>query len=76
MEIVNASSQKNNFSNHTGQTEKIDNSSDTSNATTTPDVSNMSNDNIVKDVVRLYLRNELDFWNVHGIMNTSGLLQS
>ena len=23
-----------------------------------------------------YLRNEFDFWNVHGIMNTSGLLQS
>ena len=23
-----------------------------------------------------YLRNELDFWKVHGIMNTSGLLQS
>ena len=22
------------------------------------------------------LRNEFDFWNVHGIMNTSGLLQS
>ena len=22
------------------------------------------------------LRNTLDFWNVHGIMNTSGLLQS
>ena len=22
------------------------------------------------------LRNELDFWKVHGIMNTSGLLQS
>ena len=22
------------------------------------------------------LRNELDFWNVHGILNTSGLLQS
>ena len=24
----------------------------------------------------LLLRNELNFWNVHGIMNTSGLLQS
>ena len=24
----------------------------------------------------LYLRNEFDFWKVHGIMNTSGLLQS
>ena len=24
----------------------------------------------------LHLRNEFDFWNVHGIMNTSGLLQS
>ena len=23
-----------------------------------------------------HLRNEFDFWNVHGIMNTSGLLQS
>ena len=23
----------------------------------------------------LFLRNEFDFWNVHGIMNTSGLLQ-
>ena len=23
-----------------------------------------------------YLRNEFDFWNVHGIMNTPGLLQS
>ena len=22
-----------------------------------------------------YLRNEFNFWNVHGIMNTSGLLQ-
>ena len=25
---------------------------------------------------RLVLRKEFDFWNVHGIMNTSGLLQS
>ena len=24
----------------------------------------------------VHLRNELDFWSVHGIMNTSGLLQS
>ena len=24
----------------------------------------------------VYLRNEFDFWNVYGIMNTSGLLQS
>ena len=24
----------------------------------------------------LYLRNEFNFWNVHGIMNTSGLVQS
>ena len=24
----------------------------------------------------IYLRNEFDFWNVHGSMNTSGLLQS
>ena len=23
-----------------------------------------------------HLRNEFDFWKVHGIMNTSGLLQS
>ena len=23
-----------------------------------------------------YLRNEFNFWSVHGIMNTSGLLQS
>ena len=23
-----------------------------------------------------YLRNEFDFWNVYGIMNTPGLLQS
>ena len=25
---------------------------------------------------RIYLRNEFNFWNVHGIINTSGLLQS
>ena len=25
---------------------------------------------------RLYLRNEFDYWKVHGIMNTFGLLQS
>ena len=24
----------------------------------------------------IHLRNEFDFWKVHGIMNTSGLLQS
>ena len=24
----------------------------------------------------VYLRNEFDFWNIHGFMNTSGLLQS
>ena len=24
----------------------------------------------------VYLRNEFNFWNVHGIMNTSGLVQS
>ena len=24
----------------------------------------------------IHLRNKFDFWNVHGIMNTSGLLQS
>ena len=27
-------------------------------------------------VFTVYLRNEFQFWNVHGIMNTSGLLQS
>ena len=26
--------------------------------------------------VRIYLRNEFNFWYVHGIMNTWGLLQS
>ena len=25
---------------------------------------------------RIYLRNESNFWNVHGIINTSGLLES
>ena len=25
---------------------------------------------------RNYLRNEFNFWNVHGILDTSGLLQS
>ena len=25
---------------------------------------------------QLHLRNEFNFWNVHGIMNTLGLLQS
>ena len=25
--------------------------------------------------VRLLLRNEFDFWNVHGIMNTSDILK-
>ena len=25
---------------------------------------------------KFHLRNEFDFWNVHGIMNASGLLQS
>ena len=24
----------------------------------------------------IYLRNEIDFWKVHGIMNTSGLLHT
>ena len=33
--------------------------------------SNWSNSSIHK-----YLRNEFNFWNVHGIMNTWGLLQS
>ena len=27
-------------------------------------------------LVQSYLRNKFDFWNVHGLMNTSGLLQS
>ena len=26
--------------------------------------------------LNVYLRNEFDFWKVHGIMNTSGVLQS
>ena len=26
--------------------------------------------------VKVYLRNKFNFWNVHGIMNTSSLLQS
>ena len=29
-----------------------------------------------KEVGGFYLRNEFNFWNVHGIMNTWGLLQS
>ena len=29
-----------------------------------------------QSVHQIHLRNEFDFWNVHGIMNTSGLLQS
>ena len=31
---------------------------------------------IEMSVTTVNLRNELNFWNVHGIMNTSGLLQS
>ena len=27
-------------------------------------------------LVHVHLRNEFNFWNVHGIMTTSGLLQS
>ena len=27
-------------------------------------------------MIKFYLRNEFDFWKVHGIMNTSGLLQT
>ena len=27
-------------------------------------------------IFQMHLRNEFDFWKVHGIMNTSGLLQS
>ena len=34
----------------------------------------MSNDITV--VLKSYLRDEFNFWNVHGIMNTQGLLQS
>ena len=30
----------------------------------------------LKKVQIFYLRNEFDFWNVHGIMNISGLLQN
>ena len=30
----------------------------------------------VIDTLKVYLRNEFDFWKVHGIMNTSDLLQS
>ena len=30
----------------------------------------------MKLMLCLYLRNEFDFWNVHGIMNTLGLLKS
>ena len=30
----------------------------------------------LKKVQIFHLRNEFDFWNVHGIMNTSGLLQN
>ena len=29
-----------------------------------------------QNIFWVYLRNEFNFWNVHGIMNTSGLLQS
>ena len=31
---------------------------------------------IIEIVLCMYLRNELDFWKVHGILNTSGLLRS
>ena len=31
---------------------------------------------IDKTIESIHLRNEFDFWNVHRIMNTSGLLQS
>ena len=27
-------------------------------------------------LIDIHLRNKFNFWNVHGIMNTSGLLQS
>ena len=37
-------------------------------------VKSMSNDITV--VLKSYLRDEFNFWNVHGIMNTQGLLQS
>ena len=32
--------------------------------------------NLNHTVHSIYLRNEFDFWNVHGIMNTLGLMQS
>ena len=31
---------------------------------------------VTKIFICSHLRNEFDFWNVHGIMNNSGLLQS
>ena len=31
---------------------------------------------ILGNICGVHLRNEFNFWNVHGIMNTSGLLQS
>ena len=31
---------------------------------------------LIMTKTEIYLRNEFDFWNVHGIMNTLGLLQS
>ena len=30
---------------------------------------------VLTTLILAYLRNEFNFWNVHGIMNTSGLLQ-
>ena len=38
------------------------------------EVGSWENDMTIFD--RDYLRNEFNFWKVHGIMNTSGLVQS
>ena len=37
---------------------------------------NSSKSYILMEGIYGQLRNEFDFWKVHGIMNTSGLLQS
>ena len=34
--------------------------------------SNFSNFFLLKILINIHLRNEFDFWKVHGIMNTSG----
>ena len=37
----------------------------------------LHNSVVIHDIfMQYYLRNEYDFWKVHGIMNISGLLQS